>query len=363
MRLRVVMISALLIGVVALIYIAGRRSRVSSGGGDSTNANAAVRAGRSFKRTARAFAPAVVDAADATAPGTASNLMQRIENNEFQLTDDQLAAYLRQFGTNVETLLATQKAEYLKLAAELFPNDPRVQYAVVSRDLFPEARREWIDRLKQSAPDNALASYLSARDYFKAGDRDAALKDLSDAMRKTRFNDYSLEQVLNMEDAQLSAGRTVAEAKVAAGTLLLLPQLAQFKELSQNMQAMEKEYLAAGDIASAQALAQMGHSLAQQLTTGEGSRCLINQLVGISIDRIVLGPMPPDAQLDFLGGTVQQRIDELTTFRQGVRSLTGGFNEWMTRASEAELISYFDRMKLQGEYKAMQWLRNRESLR
>ena len=363
MRFRVFIIIALMIGVAALTYVAGRkRGALSERRQSSPTEESQSRS--NFKRTARtSFAPEVVEAADATVSSTSSNLAQRVDNNEFQLTDDQLAAYLRQFGTNVETLLATQKREYLKLAAELFPDDPRVQYAVVSRDLFPEARREWIERLKQSAPDNAIANYLSARDYLKAGDRDAALKDLSDAMRKTQFNDYSLEQVQNMEDAQLSAGRTIAEAKVAAGSGLLLPQLAQFKELSQSIQAMQKEYVAAGDTASAQALAQMGHALAQQLTTGEGSRCLINQLVGAAIDRIVLSPLPPDTRPDFLGGTVQQRIDELTGFRQGVRSLTEDFGDWMGRASEAELISYFDRMKLQGEYRALQWLRNRESLR
>ncbi|HWN96834.1 MAG TPA: hypothetical protein VNT99_17530 [Methylomirabilota bacterium] len=274
-----------------------------------------------------------------------------------------MAEYLRQYGTNVETLLATQDKDHLKLAAELFPNDPRVQYAVVARDIFPEARREWLDRFKASAPDNALAGYLSAREYLRAGDREQGLKDFAEAARRPHYNDYSLEQVLNMEDAQLSAGRGLAEAKVAAGSGLLLPQLAALKGLSQDIQQMQKDYIAAGDRASAEALAQMGRSLAQQLTTGEGSRVLINQLVGAAIERIVLSPLGTDYQPAFLDGTVQQRFDELQTFRQSVKELIQGFEPWMTGASETELISYFDRMKLQGEYKALLWLQNRHGLR
>ena len=358
-RFRVLIVVALLAGVAILTFEAGRRSRA----GSAPNASAPVSKAPTFRSSfKRPLAGAITQAGAENTNNIALTLWQRVESNEFQLTPEQLAAYLRHYGTNVETLLATQDRGYLKLAAELFPNDPRVQYAVVSRDLFPEARREWLDRFKQSAPDNAMANYLSARDYLKAGDRDAALKDLSEAMRKPHFNDYTLEQVQNMEDAQLSAGRTIAEAKVAAGSGLLLPQLAMFKEMSQSMQAWQKEYVAAGDTASAQALAQMGHNLAQQLMTGEGSRPLINQLVGAAIDRIVLSPLPPDSQADFLGTTVQEHIDDLTAFRQGVRSLTQGFNDWMSSASEADLISYFDRLKLQGEYQALQWLRNRQAL-
>ena len=285
------------------------------------------------------------------------------EDVDLQLTSEETAEYLRRYGTNVETLLATQKKDYIKLAAELFPNDPRVQLAVIGRDIFPEARREWLDRFKQSAPDNALASYLSAREYLKDGNREQGVKDFAEAAKRPHFDDYTLEQVQNMEDAQLSAGRSLFEAKVAAGSGLLLPQLAPLKGLAQDIQKMQKEYIAAGDIASAEALAQMGHPLSQQLTTGESSRCLINQLVGIAIERILLNPLPAESQPAFLNGTVQQRIDEMTAFRKSVRDLTADHLPMLSAATENEIISYFDRMKIQGEYKSMLWLKNRNGLR
>src|SRR6185436_20684350 len=260
------------------------------------------------------------------------------------------------YGTNIETLLATQNTNYIRLAAQLFPDDPRVQYAVVARDFIHEVRREWIDRFKQSAPDNAIADYLSARDYLKAGDREHALKDLANASGKAHFNDYTLEQVQNMEEAQLTAGRTVAEAKAAAGAGLLLPQLAQFKGLAQDLQKMQNEFLGAGDTASAEAMGQMGHALSQHLIDGEGSRTLIGQLVGMAIDRIALKSLPPDSQPDFLNGTVQQRLDELTEWRKNARPLLADFKGMLERASDADVISYFERMKLQGEWRAMLWL-------
>jgi hypothetical protein len=365
MRLRAILIFALVAGIIGLVYVAGRKARHSP---DVTPADASTSSiGRSaFKRVPMSSSSQPdLESANLSPPAATSNLFQRLMSGEvdLQLTSEQLAEYLRQYGTNVETLLATQNKEYIKLAAELFPNDPRVQYAVVSRDVFPEARREWLDRFKQSAPDNALASYLSAREYLKDGNREQGLKDFADAARRPHFDDYTLEQVQNMEDAQLSAGRSLVEAKIAAGSGLMLPQLAPLKALAQDVQKIQKDYIASGDTSSAEALAQMGRSLGQQLTTGESSRCLINQLVGIAIERILLNPLPPDSQPAFLNGTVQQRIDEMNTFRQSVKNLTPQIDNLMARGNESEIISYFDRMKVQGEYKSMLWLQNRNNLR
>lgn len=282
---------------------------------------------------------------------------------DLQLSREQWAEYLRQYGTNVETLLATQKTNYIRLAAELFPNDPRVQYAVLARNVFPEARREWLDRFKQSAPDNALASYLSAREYLKSGDREQGLKDFADAAGRPHFNDYTREQVQDMEDAHLSAGQSLVEAKMATGTELLLPQLAELKALAQDVQKIQKEYIAAGDTASAEALARMGGTFGQQLSSGEASRLLMDQLVGVAIERMLLNSLPLDSQPAFLNGTVQQRIDELNAFRQEVKTLIPHLGEMTARGNETEIISYFDRMKMQSEYQALLWLRNRNSLR
>ena len=36
----------------------------------------------------------------------------------------------------------------------------------------------WLDAFKQSAPDNALANYLWAHNYYKAGQTDQAVQEL-----------------------------------------------------------------------------------------------------------------------------------------------------------------------------------------
>ena len=53
-----------------------------------------------------------------------------------------------------------------------------MQLAVLAHNAFPEARRQWLDAFKASSPDNSLANYLSAQDYFKNGQPEAAMKEL-----------------------------------------------------------------------------------------------------------------------------------------------------------------------------------------
>ena len=278
---------------------------------------------------------------------------------------EQIERWLALNKTNAESLLAADQAgedpTLLLTALANFPNDPRVLFSVAARDRLPEARRELLDRLKAAAPDNALADYLSARDYLKNAQPGLALQDLLTASQKTRFDDYTLESVQSREDLYLQAGRSPAEAKAVALSNTLLPHLSQLKGLAQDMAALQQQFLAGGDSASAEALARVGLQMGEQLNAGEGARCSINQLVGTAVERIVLGALDPQTHYDFLNGTVQERLDSLQTQRDAVRESTQSFDRWWPTASEAEVISYFDRMKLYGESAALAWLQHRQS--
>jgi hypothetical protein len=88
---------------------------------------------------------------------------------------------------------------------------------------------------------------------------------------------------------------SVAEAKAVALGSLQLPQLAQFKQLAQGALDLAASYRQAGDEASAQAALQTGLNLGQRLATGQNTLIL-------------------------------------------------------------DLVTYFDRLKVSGEYPTMQWL-------
>ena len=105
---------------------------------------------------------------------------------------------------------------YLKEAATNFPGDPQVQLTVLAQDAFPEDRRKWLDAFKASSPSNSLANYLSARDYFKNNQQDAAMKELLEASGKGQFADYAMESYLGAAELSRFAGASPLIANTAA---------------------------------------------------------------------------------------------------------------------------------------------------
>ncbi|MEY2409263.1 MAG: hypothetical protein QOF48_1933 [Verrucomicrobiota bacterium] len=297
----------------------------------------------------------------------ATNWLERLlagDGEETRLPRAFIDRWLASGRTNAEDLLAARQAgggiEFLHMALTNFPNDPRVLFAAIALEDGPEAKRQRLDRFKAAAPDNGLVDYLSARDHFKNGRSEEGLADLMSANSKKGFDDYGLDAVQNAEDLYLQSGKGPAEAKALATSSALLPQLAQMKGLAQDIASLQRQYLDAGDPASAERLGQMGVQLGYQLSGAAGARSLISDLVGIAVERIVLNPLDADRSYDFLQETPRERMAQLTARRTAAKEDVQFINQWARGASDATLISYFDRVKIYGESKAMEWIRQRQ---
>src|ERR1041385_7565443 len=116
--------------------------------------------------------------------------IERTANEETEIDEsflsliprEQIEPCLQSRGRDITNLLAafhlSKDTNYLNELAANFPNDPRVQFTVLVQNTFSGDRRKWIDAFKTSAPDNPMGNYLSAEDYFKNGDTNAAVEEL-----------------------------------------------------------------------------------------------------------------------------------------------------------------------------------------
>jgi hypothetical protein len=275
-----------------------------------------------------------------------------------KLTLEQVESYLTANQRSAETLLAAFQASgdkrWLQEAKEKYPNDPSVAFMALSRSDTSGERRQWLDTLKQVAPDNALADYLSANDDLKAGRTDDAVRELAAANSKTKLQDYWVERVQNAEEAYRSAGYSAAEAKAVALASLQLPQLAQFKQLAQGVMDLAGAYRQAGDEASAQAALQTGLNLGQRLTTGQSTA--IQDLVGMAVERLALSTMDPDTPYGTGGQTVEDRIGDLLQQRKTIKALNQSVEGLLATLPEQDLVTFFDRQRVFGESPTLQWL-------
>ena len=279
-----------------------------------------------------------------------------------KLSRDIVEDYLLKHGRTAQTLLAafhsSWETNYLKEATTRFPNDPQLQWTILVREAFPGEQRKWIDLFKESSPEDSLANYLSAQDYLMNGDTNAAINELLEATRKPQFKDYRMESRLDEEELWLTAGKTQLESTHASGWAEdMLGQQALLKSVAYSLHDQEHQYIRAADASSAEHLAQIGMSLAQRLNSGAPTDLAINQLVGNSIEALVLSPLQQDATYEFLSGkTPAQRLDEIKQQRGSLQELTRSYRAIYPNLTEAELLTLKERQKIQGDVPAMRWV-------
>ncbi len=330
-----------------------------------------VRLGRSATQVPQLPAPALQNTGRATGLAAevlpATNLYERLKDKEPKVTSEQIEPYLKANGRNAASLLAgyriTSDPVLLQEAMRKFPNDPQVAFEVVTtaalkKDLAPEERRQWLDAFVKSDPNNALANYLSALDYFKGGQTDQGVQELIAASGK-RFQDYTSERYQNDAEAYLGAGYSMADAKIASGMQLLLPQLHEVKELGLDIIELAKSYRQAGDEASAQAATQMAIDLGQRYSTPSPGDPEISRLVGMAIERIALNSMDPNSAYGSSGQTVQDRLNQLSQQKAELLELNQRVESVFPKMSEQDWISYRDRWLIFGEDNALRWVLNK----
>ena len=334
-----------------------------TGVGDLSNRLLQLKAARTLPATADPLLRTASPNATLPGPIQTTNLYAMITNRtpQVKLTTAQLEAYLNENHRSADSLLAAYRTSddlaLLREAMEKYPNEPLVGFeAALRKDASPAERRQWLDIFKQSAPQNALADYLSAADHFKAGQTDLGMQEMLAAASKPQFQTYSLDRIQAAEEAYRAADFPEAEAKALASSQLLQPHLVQVRALEDNLLDLATSYQQAGDESSRQAVLGMAADLGQRFESNSSGDTLIARLMGINVERIALSAMDPSAAYASDGQTVQGRLTELAQQRAGIKELATQADPLLQTISSHDWISYQDRSLSFGEEAAMRWL-------
>jgi hypothetical protein len=283
-----------------------------------------------------------------------------VQQTPRQKVEEWLAMHHRSAASLLAAFHVLDDTNYLKEAATNFPNDPRIELAVLLRNVFPEDRHKWLDLFKTSSPSNSLANYLSAQAYFQNGQSEAAVKDLVTATGKPEFENYYLESQLDSEELGHFLGKSAldsSEAALAGSSEDLMLQLMTLKQLASQMTDLQKQELNVRDNDSAENLAQMGTMLGDQLSSGASGKYIINQLVGVNIETMMLQQLDPNTGYGFLDGqTPAQKLAELKQQKADLSQLDKSFQAIAPNLTDAERVSFQERTKIYGEVAAMRWL-------
>jgi RNA polymerase sigma factor (sigma-70 family) len=309
--------------------------------------------------------PKTVATAAPTEDLQSTNLLARVAERPPRLTAEQAEKFLDDNHRSASSLLAafrtTGNAAYLDEAMQRFPDDPQVAFeAVVRKGMSPEDKRHWLDILKKSAPDNPLANYLSAREYFNSGQTDQAVQELIAASGKTRFTDYFLDRLQANEEAFRAAGYSEFETRVGGAVTESGPDFSHFqalRELTVKMVELANSYRQAGDQTSAQAALQMAVSMGDYF--GTAGMPPVKRAFGFAIELAALGAMDPTSPYGPDGKTVKDQLDYVAGEKAANLELIRQLDILYPKATPQDMITFLDRAKLFGDKAAMEWLKQK----
>lgn len=248
---------------------------------------------------------------------------------------------------------------YLEEAARLHPNSPAVLSSLVSAKIaagqIDESTLEYMSRLQNADPTNALGDCYEAYLQFEEGDVAAALQALARASDKGRFADDRISMLMARYDYLLDGGATDSMALGLSAFSLPLEHLGMIQQVRH--QAMEQVETLAADGRYEEALAIARNVFNLGRTVSSSGRFLIHDRVGIALEQAglaaqitlyeTLGDVDQMQQADSMLGAAQQRSATIDRMVQG-------FGTVMGEMSENDWADYVDSTILNGEFATLQ---------
>ena len=276
-----------------------------------------------------------------------------------KLSAEQVEAYVDGCGRDARSLLVAKRLsgdlDYLREAALLHPEDPMVQLEVALTPAASEAeRRLALDLFRALEPDNSVGDYLSAHLSFSQGDYAAAAQGLLDSLDHGALADYTGQLMDGAEQAYRESGLDPLAAQLAAMAGALRPTIAPMREVAKHLDGLKDEFLKSGDLDAAEPAVRIGIDIGQKLQ-GQGPY-LIDQLVGMGIEKNFLDQLDPLTPVGASGQTAGQRLALLEAQKNDIQVSVAAFAEASAKMDEATSKEYFVRLRRDGELSAMKWV-------
>lgn len=278
-----------------------------------------------------------------------------------------LEAFLESRGRDAESLVTAYLSgwhdEHLIEAARQYPDDPLVQWTVLSlgfHETLGDEAADWAERFQSSEPDNPMAYYFSALAKLER-DPDEALSELEHAMGVHGGTDFFGQVWVAKSALYESMGAPSWKAEAFATASRGSPQWSRLRNLANGIVALAEERREAGDDETADRAASALLEMGRQI---EDEPMLIDRLVGMAIQEKALAVLDPDGTYPFMEGSVDEYRSNLEKGKAGFRSVGKLHTEFWgaeqtTAFGERDWREYLRRVRIQGEVPALEWLQSR----
>lgn len=279
-----------------------------------------------------------------------------------KLNQLEVEAFLKNQGRSTINLLVASRLlndlSFAREAAKQDPKDPAAQLELALRGETPEEKSAALAAFRVAAPDNSLGDYLAAHQAFAAGDAGAAGIALGQSLDNPLYLDYTQKVIDGSEQAFLDAGYEPTAAAGAAMFSLTHNQYQPIREVADSLGKLQEEFIRSADFDAAEPTVIIGLTLGQRIQ-GQGPY-LIDQLIGISIEKKFLQQLDPLTLAGPGGQAAGERLEALDAKQMEIRSLASAFAEKFASADDVTQSQYLAKTKAEGELAAMRWLVERK---
>ncbi len=322
-------------------------------GGVSTNSTPS----REQMKEAAALAQIEVAKIEAASSGTAKKQVDWEKLGEFTLNEEKTkidyAQFLTAKGETAANLIAvfehSNDERWLIRALELHPRSPIVLMSAIQdfKSATSEQRRAWIDQFKEVDSGNPIPWILSSHEFLAAGKKSEAFAEASAALERPGFYHYISERAAAGSALLEWSGKHALEAELLAtvGVRLRLPM--SMMKISRALEETRQEEWPTIQAAEA---SRIQYGMGKILQTPEGARLLIQQLIGINLEKTGIEALPESER--------PKRLAEIEAFTKSTPGLIEVANTLDESKNEALLAAYLRKLRTEGELSAMRWLQS-----
>ncbi|MGC4015458.1 MAG: hypothetical protein QM755_13220 [Luteolibacter sp.] len=293
--------------------------------------------------------------------GTVIRQLMKGEFPDSELTAEQIERFLNLHGRTGENLVVASRlsrengSDYLREAAEKFPDHPIVQLELAFKASDPDEQRKALDHFRKLDPNNALGDILSAALAFQQGDPEQAQKDLGEMASHSRYDSFTKTLGLQTEAAYGSVGFSQVDARTLGTFGVAMPEMFLIVKIGSDGVKARQDLATGGDVEGGERLAAAVLSASQRLQSE--SRTVVSELVGLSMEQKLLKASDPDEGWPD-GRTTTQALADLNDRQQTLRTLSSDSNRILLSLSDEEITRYLAKARESGEQRALEDLMN-----
>lgn len=245
-----------------------------------------------------------------------------------------------------------QDATLLQSALDLDPKNPHILFLLALEESVETATKLLLAKtLLEEQPDNLIASYLLSSIYIDLGEFDNAINTMLGTQKQNSFNDYFKESANIVNNCLVEFNNAEAGASFYSIFNLPLPMGIKYRQISKFLEENYDRSEPDQKMIFRKITAKMGSSLVEQ------RGLLINELIGISIQKMSMDDMNENDESPFHGITVLEARENIRLQKEEIRK-SAVTDIYQIPDLEDKTISRWCELVLEkGEFEANRWLK------